>query len=73
MAAESRMRISLLKFVKCVCVHPAATYIGGAFIVALSEIVYDPSMGFCWALVMLFSFSGTFIFGKELRCVCVCV
>lgn len=65
MVAESRMRISLLEFVNCMCVHPTATYIGGGSIVALSEMVYDPSMGLCWALIMFFSFSGTFIFGKE--------
>lgn len=46
------MRISFLEYVKCVYVHPTATYIGGGSIVGLSEMVYYPSMGLCWASIV---------------------
>lgn len=36
----------------------------------MSEMVYDPSMGLCWALILCLSFSATFIFGKEVGWVC---
>lgn len=48
-----------------VSVCPAATWVGGAFIVGTAEIVYTPSRGLISSLVMLFGFSLSFIIGKS--------
>ncbi|XP_042358436.1 LOW QUALITY PROTEIN: high-affinity choline transporter 1-like [Plectropomus leopardus] len=49
-----------------------ATWVGGAFIVGTAEMVYTPSMGLTWVMVMLFAYSASFIiaglvFAKPLR------
>ncbi|XP_059215824.1 high-affinity choline transporter 1-like [Centropristis striata] len=38
-----------------------ATWVGGAFIVGTAEMVYTPSMGLTWALVMMSAYSSCFI------------
>ncbi|XP_076598399.1 high-affinity choline transporter 1-like isoform X1 [Chaetodon auriga] len=38
-----------------------ATWIGGGFIVGTVEMVYTPSMGLTWTLVMLMAYSSSFI------------
>ncbi|XP_074503166.1 high-affinity choline transporter 1-like [Sebastes fasciatus] len=38
-----------------------ATWVGGAFIVGTAEMVYTPSMGLTWAIVMLIGYSSSFI------------
>ncbi|XP_076599735.1 high-affinity choline transporter 1-like [Chaetodon auriga] len=49
-----------------------ATWVGGAFIVGTVEMVYTPSMGLIWTIVMLMAYSSSFIitglvFVKPLR------
>ncbi|XP_076599685.1 high-affinity choline transporter 1-like [Chaetodon auriga] len=49
-----------------------ATWVGGGFIVGTVEIVYTPSMGLIWTIVMLMAYSSSFIitglvFVKPLR------
>ncbi|XP_078016975.1 high-affinity choline transporter 1-like isoform X2 [Epinephelus lanceolatus] len=49
-----------------------ATWIGGGFIVGTAEMVYTPSMGLTWAIVMITAYSSSFIiagfvFAKPLR------
>uniref|UniRef100_A0A8D0CSQ0 High-affinity choline transporter 1-like n=1 Tax=Sander lucioperca TaxID=283035 RepID=A0A8D0CSQ0_SANLU len=41
-----------------------ATFVGGGFIVGTAEMVYTPSMGLTWVMVMLMAFSSSFIIGK---------
>ncbi|KAJ4921941.1 hypothetical protein JOQ06_021712 [Pogonophryne albipinna] len=38
-----------------------ATWVGGGFIVGLAEMVYLPSMGLTWAILMLLAYSSSFI------------
>ncbi|XP_070833636.1 high-affinity choline transporter 1-like [Chaetodon trifascialis] len=38
-----------------------ATWVGGGFIVGTVEMVYTPSMGLTWTLVMLLAYSSSFI------------
>ncbi|KAI9519580.1 hypothetical protein NQZ68_026785 [Dissostichus eleginoides] len=38
-----------------------ATWVGGGFIVGTAEIVYLPSMGLTWAILMLLAYSSSFI------------
>ncbi|XP_028458776.1 high affinity choline transporter 1-like [Perca flavescens] len=40
-----------------------ATFVGGGFIVGTAEMVYTPSMGLTWVLVMLMAYSSSFIIG----------
>ncbi|KAM6997182.1 high-affinity choline transporter 1-like [Tautogolabrus adspersus] len=40
-----------------------ATWVGGATIVGTAEMVYTPSMGLTWTLIMMFGYSSTFIIG----------
>ncbi|XP_059192968.1 high-affinity choline transporter 1-like [Centropristis striata] len=40
-----------------------ASWVGGALIVGTAEMVYTPSLGLTWALVMIASYSTCFIFG----------
>uniref|UniRef100_UPI0037E89AD8 high-affinity choline transporter 1-like n=1 Tax=Semicossyphus pulcher TaxID=241346 RepID=UPI0037E89AD8 len=40
-----------------------ATWVGGAIIVGLTEMVYTPSMGLTWTLVMILSYSASFVIG----------
>ncbi|XP_059215821.1 high-affinity choline transporter 1-like [Centropristis striata] len=49
-----------------------ATWVGGAFIVGTAEMVYTPSMGLTWALVMMSAYSSCLIliglvFAKPMR------
>ncbi|XP_059215537.1 high-affinity choline transporter 1-like [Centropristis striata] len=49
-----------------------ATWVGGGFIVGTAEMVYTPSMGLTWALVMMSAYSSCFIlagfvFAKPMR------
>nr|XP_046258047.1 high-affinity choline transporter 1-like [Scatophagus argus] len=49
-----------------------ATWVGGAFIVGTVEMVYTPSMGLTWTIIMELAFSSSFIiagvvFAKPLR------
>ncbi|XP_070697701.1 high-affinity choline transporter 1-like [Pempheris klunzingeri] len=49
-----------------------ATWVGGGFIVGTAEMVYTPSMGLTWAILMLMAYSSTFmiaglVFAKPLR------
>ncbi|XP_042358435.1 LOW QUALITY PROTEIN: high-affinity choline transporter 1-like [Plectropomus leopardus] len=49
-----------------------ATWIGGGFIVGTAEMVYTPSMGLTWAIMMMMAYSSSFIiaglvFAKPLR------
>ncbi|XP_067466944.1 high-affinity choline transporter 1-like [Thunnus thynnus] len=49
-----------------------ATWVGGGFIVGITEMMYTPSMGLTWTLQMLLSYSSSFIlcgfvFAKPLR------
>lgn len=41
----------------------AATWVGGAFIIGVAELVYDPTKGLIWALFPL-QMSVSFIIGK---------
>ncbi|XP_068184073.1 high-affinity choline transporter 1-like [Antennarius striatus] len=40
-----------------------ATWVGGAFIAGTVEMVYTPSMGLTWALLLLLAYSSSFIIG----------
>ncbi|XP_031135515.1 high-affinity choline transporter 1-like [Sander lucioperca] len=40
-----------------------ATFVGGGFIVGTAEMVYTPSMGLTWVMVMLMAFSSSLIIG----------
>lgn len=42
---------------------PTATFVGGGFLVGLSEAVYTPTMGLTWA-VMPATAASSFIVGK---------
>ncbi|XP_070697702.1 high-affinity choline transporter 1-like [Pempheris klunzingeri] len=49
-----------------------ATWVGGGFIVGTAEMVYTPSMGLIWAIMMLMAYSSSFIivglvFAKPMR------
>ncbi|KAL7382876.1 hypothetical protein ABVT39_000704 [Epinephelus coioides] len=49
-----------------------ATWVGGGFIVGTAEMIYTPSMGLTWTLVMIMAYSSSFIiagsvFAKPLR------
>ncbi|XP_049435511.1 high-affinity choline transporter 1-like [Epinephelus fuscoguttatus] len=49
-----------------------ATWIGGGFVVGTAEMVYTPSMGLTWAIMMMIAYSSSFItagfvFAKPLR------
>ncbi|KAJ0023489.1 hypothetical protein NQD34_003388 [Periophthalmus magnuspinnatus] len=54
-----------------------ATWIGGAFIVGLTEMLYTPSLGLIGALLVIMAYSSSFIVGafmfvkpmRELKCV----
>lgn len=46
-----------------VCDSPAATWVGGGFILGVAEAVYTPSLGLVWALMPL-QYSVSFIIGK---------
>lgn len=49
------------------CLFPAAaTWVGGAFIIGVAELVYDPTKGLMWALVPL-QVSISFVIGKPLH------
>lgn len=58
-----------------VCVLlPTATFVGGGFIVGLTEAVYSPSLGLAWA-VMPLTGALSVIVGKsayQLPCLCDC-
>lgn len=45
-------------------VHAAATWVGGAFIAGISEMVYTPSMGLIWAVVLVLGNASSFVVGK---------
>ncbi len=47
-----------------VFIHPAATWVGGGFIIGTAEMVYTPSMGLTYTIVMLLGYSTSFILGK---------
>jgi len=47
----------------CVDVFHTATFVGGGFIVGLTEVVYNPTMGLTWAVMPITS-SLSFILGK---------
>ncbi|XP_030604389.1 high-affinity choline transporter 1-like [Archocentrus centrarchus] len=40
-----------------------ATWVGGGFIVGLTEMMYTPSMGLMWTIMMITAYSTSFIFG----------
>nr|XP_033468761.1 high-affinity choline transporter 1-like [Epinephelus lanceolatus] len=49
-----------------------ATWVGGGFIVGTAEMIYTPSMGLTWTLMMIMAYSSSFIiagsvFAKPLR------
>ncbi|XP_068183954.1 high-affinity choline transporter 1-like isoform X2 [Antennarius striatus] len=46
-----------------------ATWVGGGFIAGTVEMVYTPSTGLAWALVVLMAFSSTFIIGGTMSVV----
>ncbi|XP_039640427.1 high-affinity choline transporter 1-like isoform X2 [Perca fluviatilis] len=46
-----------------------ATFVGGGLIVGTAEIVYTPSMGLTWAMVMLMAYSSSFIIGGTMSVV----
>lgn len=48
-----------------VSVCPAATWVGGAFIVGTAEMAYTPSRGLIASLLMLLAYSLAFIIGKS--------
>lgn len=53
--------------------HPIATCIGGAFIVGTSEMMYTPSMGLKWTIIMFVAYTVSFIIGNNFRnntCIC---
>lgn len=47
------------------CVHHAATWVGGTFIIGTAETVYDPKLGLIWA-VMPLAATLAFTLGKIL-------
>ncbi len=51
----------------CVLTCPAATWVGGGFIVGITEMMYIPSMGLTWTIVMLLAYSSSFMFGKRFK------
>ena len=53
------------KFENVLCVHHAATWVGGTFIIGTAETVYDPKLGLTWA-VMPLAATVAFILGKML-------
>lgn len=53
------------KYVYTICMLPTATFVGGGFIVGLTEAVYTPTMGLTWA-VMPLTAALSFIVGKTL-------
>lgn len=46
------------------CMCPTATFVGGGFIIGLTEAVYSPNMGLVWA-VMPVTAALSFIIGKR--------
>lgn len=49
-----------------------ATWVGGGFIVGITEMVYTPSMGLTWTIIMIMAYSASFllcgfVFAKPLR------
>lgn len=48
----------------CVVICPAATWVGGAFIVGTVEMVDTPSTGLTGATLLLLAYSTAFIVGK---------
>lgn len=48
----------------CLLVCCVATWVGGAFIVGIVEMVYTPSMGLTRTLILLTAYSSSFIIGK---------
>ncbi|KAM9345469.1 high-affinity choline transporter 1-like [Symphorus nematophorus] len=40
-----------------------ATWVGGGFIAGITEMMYTPSMGLTWTVMMVMAYSSTFIFG----------
>ncbi|KAI3363508.1 hypothetical protein L3Q82_012111, partial [Scortum barcoo] len=54
------------------CVNLLATWVGGGLIVGTAEMVYTPSMGLTWAVVIFVGYSASFItagfvFAKPMR------
>lgn len=47
----------------CMYVSVAATWVGGAFIIGMAELVSDPTKGLIWALIPV-QISISFIIGK---------
>lgn len=50
----------------CLLMYPVATWVGGAFIVGLAEMVYSPDRGLIGAIVLIAANSASFIIGKTL-------
>lgn len=44
----------------------AATWVGGGFIVGITEMVYTPSMGLTWTIIMIMAYSASFLLCKYL-------
>ena len=55
---------SLCPNICCVLIHPAATWVGGGYILGIAEMVYTPSMGLTLAATMLAAYSLSFILCK---------
>ncbi len=49
----------------CVCMLLTATFVGGGFIVGLTEAVYSPTMGLTWAVIPVTAVVS-FIVGKTI-------
>ncbi|XP_023122535.2 high-affinity choline transporter 1-like isoform X2 [Amphiprion ocellaris] len=46
-----------------------ATWVGGGFIVGITEMMYTPSMGLTWTLIMVSAYSTAFILGATVSAV----
>ncbi|XP_023122537.2 high-affinity choline transporter 1-like isoform X1 [Amphiprion ocellaris] len=65
--AATQMEMTLLgnRGINCVVgiFTMIATRVGGGFIVGITEMIYIPSMGLTWTLIMLMAFSASYILG----------
>lgn len=59
----------LTRILCCLLFSCVATWVGGAFIVGIVEMVYTPSMGLIRTLVLLTAYSSSFIIGETKACV----
>uniref|UniRef100_A0A3B5AX52 High-affinity choline transporter 1-like n=1 Tax=Stegastes partitus TaxID=144197 RepID=A0A3B5AX52_9TELE len=66
-SAATQMEMALLgnRGINCVVgiFTMTATWVGGGFIVGLTEMMYTPSMGLTWTLIMVSAYSTSFVLG----------